>query len=493
MCFLCFQVKKDVIRTDRCFNFYAGNTEDDNENVTCLLNILTTFALNHRDRYCQGMSDLASPLLYIMKDEAHAYICFCALMMRLSVNFDLNGVAMSKKFTNLTSLLQYYDPEFYSYLRIQGADELLFCYRWILLELKREFAFEDALYMLEVLWSSIPPNHLDHSLPLFDDGYLYVAHTKRISMQKVRSEPIPIRSDSNERVKYDLFDCGSPSRRLLKGIRVVKKDGRPRNIKFLPQLLSSDSKDIESPEDEFRNAIYFQPPLRFEKIFSVDHNSFGSFDDADALPSVETLIGSKSTEQSKLNELNKLNVNEQSKLNESGNSKSDVFSTLQNVHCNGENLEDSFESTTNKDWKIPRGLAKSISCDSLKGIIDNSEGYNSNAISQDSRSRLSTDNNLSTKSSSCSSLVIISSDSSGYGKSISLPTPNDLGADDAFMLFLCLTMLLQHRDEIISKGMDANDIQMFFDGMVRKHNVHSVLDLTRHLFHSYLSHWHQDC
>lgn len=469
-----------MIRTDRCFHFYAGNTEDDNENVTSLLNILTTYALNHRDRYCQGMSDLASPLLYIMKDEAHAYICFCALMMRLSVNFDLNGVAMSRKFTNLTCLLQYYDPEFYSYLRIQGADELLFCYRWILLELKREFPFEHALYMIEVLWSSIPPNDLDHSLPLFDDGYLYVAHTKRISMQKIRSEPIPIRSDSNERVKYDLFDCGSPSRRLLKGIKVVKKDGRPRNIKFLPQLLSSDSKDIESPEDQYCNAIYFQPPpVKFEKIFSIDNNSIGSFDDADAVPSIETLIGSKNTEQSK--------------LNESSNSKSDVLSTLQHVHCNGEHFEDSFESTTNKDWKIPRGLAKSISCDSLKGIIDNSEGYNSTMISQDSRSHLSTDNNLSTKSSSCSSLVIISSDSSGYGKSISLPTPNDLGADDAFMLFLCLTMLLQHRDEIISKGMDANDIQMFFDGMVRKHNVHAVLDLARHLFHSYLSHWHQDC
>jgi hypothetical protein len=34
----------------------------------------------------------------------------------------------------------------------------LFCYRWLLLELKREFAFEDALRMLEVLWASLEPD-----------------------------------------------------------------------------------------------------------------------------------------------------------------------------------------------------------------------------------------------------------------------------------------------------------------------------------------------
>lgn len=36
------------------------------------------------------------------------------------------------------------------------ASDLLFCYRWLLLELKREFAFDDALRMLEVLWASLP-------------------------------------------------------------------------------------------------------------------------------------------------------------------------------------------------------------------------------------------------------------------------------------------------------------------------------------------------
>ena len=62
------QVRKDVLRTDRYHHYYSGDSDDDdNENVTALLNVLTTYALNHKDRYCQGMSDLASPLLYAMK------------------------------------------------------------------------------------------------------------------------------------------------------------------------------------------------------------------------------------------------------------------------------------------------------------------------------------------------------------------------------------------------------------------------------------------
>lgn len=55
-------VRKDVLRTDRLHPFYAGN--DDNQNIAALFNILTTYALNHPAvSYCQGMSDIASPLL----------------------------------------------------------------------------------------------------------------------------------------------------------------------------------------------------------------------------------------------------------------------------------------------------------------------------------------------------------------------------------------------------------------------------------------------
>ncbi|PNF40986.1 hypothetical protein B7P43_G08832 [Cryptotermes secundus] len=163
-------VRKDVLRTDRHHEFYAGS--DDNQNIASLFNILTTYALNHPTvSYCQGMSDLASPLLVTMGDEAHAYICFCALMKRLHSNFLLDGVVMTLKFQHLAEGLLCYDPEFYAYLKSHQADDLLFCYRWLLLEMKREFAFDDALRMLEVLWSSLPPLPPQKELQLFEKRF----------------------------------------------------------------------------------------------------------------------------------------------------------------------------------------------------------------------------------------------------------------------------------------------------------------------------------
>uniref|UniRef100_A0A182WHC4 Rab-GAP TBC domain-containing protein n=1 Tax=Anopheles minimus TaxID=112268 RepID=A0A182WHC4_9DIPT len=163
-------VRKDVLRTDRLHPFYAGS--DDNQNIAALFNVLTTYALNHPAvSYCQGMSDIASPLLVTMGDEAQAYICFCAVMERLSCNFMLDGIAMTLKFAHLSEALQYYDPDFFAYLKHHQADDLLFCYRWLLLEMKREFAFDDALRMLEVLWSSLPPMAPKGELALYEREY----------------------------------------------------------------------------------------------------------------------------------------------------------------------------------------------------------------------------------------------------------------------------------------------------------------------------------
>ncbi|XP_022098594.1 TBC1 domain family member 25-like [Acanthaster planci] len=148
-------VRKDVLRTDRLEEFYANGEE----NVEKLFNLLATYALSHPEvSYCQGMSDLASPILFVMEDEAQAYICFCQLMKRLACNFLPDGKAMSVKFLHLTELIRCVDPDFYEYLKEENADDLYFCYRWLLLELKREFAFTEALRMKEIMWSSLPPD-----------------------------------------------------------------------------------------------------------------------------------------------------------------------------------------------------------------------------------------------------------------------------------------------------------------------------------------------
>lgn len=42
------------------------------------------------------------------------------------------------------------------------------------------------------------------------------------------------------------------------------------------------------------------------------------------------------------------------------------------------------------------------------------------------------------------------------------------------MLFLCLAILLEHRDHIMRNGLDYNELAMHFDRLVRKHHLGRV-------------------
>ena len=131
-----------------------------------LFDLLCTYALNHPDvSYCQGMCDIASPLLMTQDNEAHAYLLFCAVMERMKHNFSHDGEAMSAKFAHLTQLLSHFDPEFLAYMQENQVDDLLFAYRWLLLEMKREFPLEDSLHFTEVMWSTLPTMQCDKDIP----------------------------------------------------------------------------------------------------------------------------------------------------------------------------------------------------------------------------------------------------------------------------------------------------------------------------------------
>lgn len=54
------------------------------------------------------------------------------------------------------------------------------------------------------------------------------------------------------------------------------------------------------------------------------------------------------------------------------------------------------------------------------------------------------------------------------------------------MLFLCLSILLEHRDHIITNGFDYNELAMHFDRLVRRHNLGRVLQRAKALFADYL-------
>lgn len=157
---LIHMIQKDVSRTDRNVEFFS--VPEDHPNIVSLFNILTIHAINNPDiMYCQGMSDLASPILHVLEDEMLSYWCFSALMQRIKTNFERQGLAMKVNFHYLSLLLKRVDPELFCHLEEIGADNFFFCYRMLLLDLKREFPFDEALGVIECIWSSVPPDRTD--------------------------------------------------------------------------------------------------------------------------------------------------------------------------------------------------------------------------------------------------------------------------------------------------------------------------------------------
>ncbi|MEW5299530.1 MAG: hypothetical protein WDW36_002538 [Sanguina aurantia] len=152
------RVDKDVRRTDRALPFYAA---EKGPHQTALRNMLLTYTMYNFDLgYCQGMSDLASPLLYVMRDEAEAFMCFASLMDKMGANFDEDQQGMHRQLGALRKLLQLLDPQLYAHLETHECLSLFCCFRWLLLRFKREFKMEQVLRLWEAFWSCALTPHL---------------------------------------------------------------------------------------------------------------------------------------------------------------------------------------------------------------------------------------------------------------------------------------------------------------------------------------------
>lgn len=102
----------------------------------------------------QGMCDLLAPLLVIFDDESLSYGCFCRLMERMIENFP-NGCAMDMHFANMRSLIQILDSEMYDLMHAYGDfTHFYFCYRWFLLDFKRELLYADVFAVWECIWAA---------------------------------------------------------------------------------------------------------------------------------------------------------------------------------------------------------------------------------------------------------------------------------------------------------------------------------------------------
>ncbi|KAL3532302.1 hypothetical protein ACH5RR_005823 [Cinchona calisaya] len=151
-------IEKDVVRTDRSLSFYDG---DDNPNVNRLRNILLTYSFYNFDLgYCQGMSDLLSPILFVMRDESESFWCFVSLMERFGPNFNRDQNGMHSQLFAISKLVEILDSPLHNYFSQNECLNYFFCFRWILIQFKREFEYERTMRLWEVLWTHYLSEHL---------------------------------------------------------------------------------------------------------------------------------------------------------------------------------------------------------------------------------------------------------------------------------------------------------------------------------------------
>ncbi|KAM9597163.1 small G protein signaling modulator 2 isoform 3-T3 [Trichechus inunguis] len=143
------RIDKDVQRCDRNYWYFTP------PNLERLRDVMCSYVWEHLDvGYVQGMCDLLAPLLVVLDNDQLAYSCFSHLMKRMSHNFP-NGGAMDTHFANMRSLIQILDSELFELMHQNGDyTHFYFCYRWFLLDFKRELLYEDVFAVWEVIWAA---------------------------------------------------------------------------------------------------------------------------------------------------------------------------------------------------------------------------------------------------------------------------------------------------------------------------------------------------
>ncbi|XP_034027544.1 TBC1 domain family member 25 [Thalassophryne amazonica] len=502
-------VLKDVLRTDRAHPYYAG--AEDSPHLAALTDLLTTFAITHPQiSYCQGMSDIASPVLAVMDNEAHAFICFCGIMKRLEGNFQPDGQLMSIKFQHLKLLLQYSDPEFYSYLVSCGADDLFFCYRWLLLELKREFAFDDALRMLEITWSSLPPDPPETEVDLV--GPLLVSDEAMPCRDKDRLVESCLREDE-QKEKQRRRHMLRPSREEPYLSRSTRPEEKPT------QCVVAAGKWTKANQCDFLHRAKDEADLctNFER-----QTSFGEFKYYTARN--EDDFDMKDSESSQENECAiphcQATIDSEDDPGEATPLMTDCdngFSLFYNSPTvwKADSSVSLTSSASPSSWPgaSPDSLSKATPTvtaeDTLLTAVPkalSSTAINSPAVKMPPHSQnpsllplpiLSTGRGPSLSAGSLPSPGNRSPSTTGSSptstkmengniKPCSLPPPQEFGKGNPFMLFLCLSILLEHRDHIIKNSLDYNELAMHFDRLVRRHNLSRVLQRAKALFADYL-------
>ncbi|KAE8699850.1 Ypt/Rab-GAP domain of gyp1p superfamily protein isoform 2 [Hibiscus syriacus] len=103
--------------------------------------------------YCQGMSDLLSPIISVVEDDFLAFWCFAGFMKKARHNFRLDEVGIRRQLNIVSKIIRCKDIHLYKHLEELQAEDCFFVYRMVVVLFRRELNFEQTLCLWEVVWA----------------------------------------------------------------------------------------------------------------------------------------------------------------------------------------------------------------------------------------------------------------------------------------------------------------------------------------------------
>ncbi|KAI3453322.1 hypothetical protein Pfo_009985 [Paulownia fortunei] len=119
-----------------------------------LVSILEAYALYDSEiGYCQGMSDLLSPIISVIEEDHVAFWCFVGFMRKARHNFRLDEVGIRRQLNIVSKIIKCKDSHLYKHLEKLQAEDCFFVYRMVVVLFRRELTFEQTLCLWEVMWA----------------------------------------------------------------------------------------------------------------------------------------------------------------------------------------------------------------------------------------------------------------------------------------------------------------------------------------------------
>ncbi|OAY51165.1 rab GTPase-activating protein 22 isoform X2 [Manihot esculenta] len=135
---------KDYEHLEPCRIFHAAR----------LVAILEAYALYDPEiGYCQGMSDLLSPIITVMTEDHEAFWCFVGFMKKARHNFRLDEVGIRRQLNIVSKIIKRKDSHLFRHLEKLQAEDCFFVYRMVVVLFRRELTFEQTICLWEVMWA----------------------------------------------------------------------------------------------------------------------------------------------------------------------------------------------------------------------------------------------------------------------------------------------------------------------------------------------------